>query len=60
VAVDPVELAPVVNELGNCMLPEKNFNISKRNKPLKALLDEVHKFEGGNENRRKLGEPHSP
>jgi len=36
--------APMVNELGNCMLLEKNFNISKSNKPLKQFLDGVHEI----------------
>jgi hypothetical protein len=44
---DIVEMAPVVNELGNCMLLEKNFNISKSNKPLKAFLEDVHEFQAG-------------
>jgi hypothetical protein len=35
---------PAVNELGNCMLLEKNFNISKSNKPLKQFLDAVHEI----------------
>jgi 5-methylcytosine-specific restriction endonuclease McrA len=42
-----VDLLPVVNELGNCMLLEKNFNISKSNKPLKTFLEEVHEFKDG-------------
>lgn len=41
------ELSSVVNELGNCMLLEKNFNISKSNKPLKEFLNEVHEFKSG-------------
>lgn len=36
-----------VNELGNCMLLEKNFNISKSNHPLKKFLEEVHEFKTG-------------
>ncbi len=36
------ELAPMVNELGNCMLLGKNFNISKSNKPLKQFLEGVY------------------
>ncbi len=41
------ELVPIVNELGNCMLLEKNFNISKSNKPLKNFLENVHEFKLG-------------
>ena len=40
-------MVPVVNELGNCMLLEKNFNISKSNKPLKKFLEQVHEFKDG-------------
>jgi 5-methylcytosine-specific restriction endonuclease McrA len=38
------DLRPRVNELGNCMLLEKNFNISKSNSTLKSFLAEVHDF----------------
>ena len=38
---------PRVNELGNCMLLEKNFNISKSNRPLKEFLEGVHEFKEG-------------
>jgi hypothetical protein len=38
------DLRPRVNELGNCMLLEKNFNISKSNSTLKSFLDGVHEF----------------
>jgi hypothetical protein len=41
------ELGPKINELGNCMLLEKNFNISKSNKPLKDFLEGVHEFKNG-------------
>jgi hypothetical protein len=41
------ELAPLVNELGNCMLLEKNFNISKSSAPLKDFLENVHEFKAG-------------
>jgi hypothetical protein len=41
------ELAPAVNELGNCMLLEKNFNISKSSMPLKEFLEGVHEFRVG-------------
>jgi hypothetical protein len=49
--VDPVEkideLTPIINALGNCMLLEKNFNVSKSNKPLKDFLEDVHEFQVG-------------
>ena len=38
------DLRPIVNELGNCMLLEKNFNISKSNSTLKSFLECVHEF----------------
>ena len=38
------ELAPKCNELGNCMLLEKNFNISKSNKPLAEFLEDAPEF----------------
>lgn len=38
------ELSSKVNELGNCMLLEKNFNISKSNVSLKSFLDGVYEF----------------
>lgn len=41
------ELPSMVNELGNCMLLEKNFNISKSNKALKLFLEGVHEFKQG-------------
>jgi hypothetical protein len=41
------DLAPVVNDLGNCMLLKKNLNISKSNKPLKTFLENVHEFKAG-------------
>lgn len=40
--LDDLELR--VNELGNCMLLEKNFNISKGKGSLKAFLDGVRKI----------------
>lgn len=43
----PEDLEQAVNELGNCLLLEKNFNISKSNKPLKEFLDKVHEFKEG-------------
>jgi hypothetical protein len=41
------DAAPRINDLGNCMLLEKNFNISKSNKPLKNFLQDVHEFKNG-------------
>jgi Protein of unknown function DUF262 len=41
------DLMARVNEIGNCMLLEKNFNISKSNTSLKAFLDGVHEFSTG-------------
>lgn len=41
------ELAQAVNQLGNCLLLEKNFNISKNNKPLKEFLNTVYEFKDG-------------
>jgi len=38
------DLRPRVNEIGNCMLLEKNFNISKSNSTLKNFLESVHEF----------------
>ncbi len=45
--VDVGESGPRVNELGNCMLLEKNFNISKSNRSLKEFLEGVHEFKEG-------------
>lgn len=41
------ELVEAVNQLGNCLLLEKTFNISKSNKPLKEFLDNVYDFKDG-------------
>jgi hypothetical protein len=41
------EFSSKANELGNCMLLEKNFNILKSNATLKAFLDRVHEFKEG-------------
>lgn len=38
------ELKQAVNELGNCLLLEKNFNISKSAKPMKDFLEGIHEF----------------
>lgn len=37
----------VVNKLGNCSLLEKNFNISKSDKPMKSLLEQISEFKEG-------------
>lgn len=42
--VDLDSLSDGPNALGNCLLLEKNFNISKSAKPLSVLLDSVHEF----------------
>lgn len=42
--LDIDELMSNVNELGNCMLLEKNFNISKGNRQIKDFLESVHEF----------------
>ena len=42
-----IELSLEVNEIGNCTLLEKNFNISKSKRSLKDFLSEVHEFASG-------------
>jgi hypothetical protein len=34
----------VANQLGNCALLEKNFNISKGSKSMKSFLEQIHEF----------------
>lgn len=41
------ELLAAINQLGNCTLLEKSFNISKSDKPLKKFLGDVHEFKTG-------------
>jgi hypothetical protein len=41
------DLTSVVNQLGNCWLMEKNFNISKADQPLADFLGRVHEFSSG-------------
>ena len=41
------ELMQLINNLGNCTLLEKTFNISKSARPLKEFLDEVHEIKSG-------------
>jgi hypothetical protein len=38
------DIKPRVNDLGNCMLLEKTFNMSKSNSTLKSFLEGVHEF----------------
>jgi hypothetical protein len=39
---DEEQAAALANKLGNCALLEKNFNISKSDKPLKSFLSQIH------------------
>ena len=41
---DEVEAVALANRLGNCALLEKNFNISKSDKPLKSFLSQIHEI----------------
>lgn len=36
-----------INELGNCLLLEKNFNISKKGQPLLTFFSKLHDFQPG-------------
>jgi len=38
------EALAIVNQLGNCSLLEKSFNISKSNRTLRSFMEEVHEF----------------
>ncbi len=38
------EALTIVNQLGNCSLLDKNFNISKSDQTLKSFLEEVYEF----------------
>ena len=44
---NPEEQEQIVNSIGNCLLLEKNFNISKSDKPLNSFLNNVHEFKTG-------------
>jgi len=44
---DKDEALPLVNQMGNCSLLEKSFNISKSDRTLKSFLEEVHEFKTG-------------
>jgi hypothetical protein len=41
------EALTLVNRLGNCVLLEKNFNISKSKHPVSFFLKKVHEFKAG-------------
>lgn len=41
---DEQEAISIANKLGNCALLEKNFNISKSDKPLKSFLSRIHEI----------------
>ena len=36
-----------INQLGNCSLLDKSFNISKSDKPMRHFLEQVHEFLDG-------------
>ena len=46
-AEERAEIGPTVNDLGNCWLMEKNFNISKSDGTLVAFLNKVKEFKTG-------------
>jgi hypothetical protein len=41
---DEIEFPDPINQIGNCILLEKDFNISKGKKSMRAFLSEVHEF----------------
>ncbi len=43
-ATDDSTVDAEINGIGNCFLLWKNFNISKLNRPLEALLDQIQEF----------------
>jgi len=45
---DREEAQGLVNQLGNCCLLEKSFNISKSDKTAKSFLEEIHEFKTNN------------
>lgn len=45
--IDPDSLSATVNDIGNCILLEKNFNISKGKKSTREFLESVHDFKDG-------------
>jgi len=44
---DVGEALSIVNQIGNCILLEKGFNISKGKQPAKEFLDQIHEFKEG-------------
>ncbi len=44
---DEDEALGIVNQIGNCILLEKGFNISKGKQPAKDFLDQIHEFKDG-------------
>ena len=46
-AESPDEYGQVIHDIGNSVLLEKTFNISKGEKPLKGFLDNVIQFKSG-------------
>lgn len=44
---DKDEALAIVNRIGNCVLLEKNFNISKSKEPIESFLNKVHEFKSG-------------
>lgn len=42
--VEKDEAIAIVNQLGNCTLLEKNFNISKSDQTLRSFMEKVHEF----------------
>ena len=48
---DMEEGKQIINGLGNCILLEKSFNISKSDQPAKVFLDQIHEFK---EKKRKV------
>lgn len=44
---DRDEATALVNRIGNCVLLEKNFNISKSKEPIESFLNKVHEFKSG-------------
>jgi hypothetical protein len=47
VSQDQEDALALVNRLGNCVLLEKNFNISKSKDTAKSFLNKVHEFKTG-------------
>jgi hypothetical protein len=45
---DREEAQGLVNQLGNCCLLDKSFNISKRDQTAKSFLEQIHEFRNNN------------